>query len=298
MTKKTKQQQDKADSPAAELSPPVESYTAVKQLEDELRGTQQKLQASNQELRLAHEEVVSTNLELEQVNKELESLIYSISHDLRAPLRSISEFSRIVTEDYAPQLDAQAQDYLARIRRGAEKMNRLLEGLLRLSRISRQRLDRAECDLSKMALAIIADLRGAGDGRKVKVDIREGITAFADPALINIVLANLLDNAWKFTAKTKNARIEFGALKDEPVHTLREDAVYYVKDNGAGFNPECMERMFTLFHRLHTDREFEGTGIGLALVERIIHRHGGRIWAEGKTDAGATLFFTLPERRP
>jgi light-regulated signal transduction histidine kinase (bacteriophytochrome) len=114
--------------------------------------------------------------------------------------------------------------------------------------------------------------------------------------LINIALANLMGNAWKFTSKTENARIEFGALKDGPVHTAREGLVYYVKDNGAGFNPEYMERMFTPFHRLHTDREFEGAGIGLATVERIIHRHGGRIWAEGKPEAGATLFFTLPEK--
>jgi two-component system CheB/CheR fusion protein len=242
-----------------------------------------------------NEELKRKILELEQVNKELESFMYSISHDLRAPLRSVSEFSRIVMEDYAPRLEAQAQDYLARIHRGAEKMNRLVEALLRLSRISRQRLERTEFDLSKMASAIVADLREAEAGRKVEVDIKEGLAAFADPVLINIVLANLLDNAWKFTAKTEKARIEFGALKDGPVHTAREGAVYYVKDNGAGFNPEYMERMFMPFHRLHTDREFEGTGIGLAIVERIIHRHGGMIWAEGKTDAGATIFFTLPE---
>jgi light-regulated signal transduction histidine kinase (bacteriophytochrome) len=149
-----------------------------------------------------------------------------------------------------------------------------------------------------MALAIVADLREAAAGRKVEVDIQEGLTVFADQPLIEIVLANLMDNAWKFTSKTENARIEFGALKDGPMHTAREGAVYYVKDNGAGFNPEYTEKMFLPFHRLHTDQEFEGTGIGLAIVERIIHRHGGRIWAEGKPDEGATLFFTLTERQP
>jgi two-component system CheB/CheR fusion protein len=243
-----------------------------------------------------NEELKRKILELAQTNQELEAYIYSISHDLRAPLRSVSEFSRIVTEDYAPQLDAQAQDYLARVRRGAEKMNRLVEGLLHLSRISRQNLARSACDLSKMALAIVAELREAEADRKVEVEIQAGLTAFADKMLINIALANLMGNAWKFTSKTENARIEFGALKDGPVHTAREGLVYYVKDNGAGFNPEYMERMFTPFHRLHTDLEFEGAGIGLATVERIIHRHGGRIWAEGKPEAGATLFFTLPEK--
>jgi light-regulated signal transduction histidine kinase (bacteriophytochrome) len=245
-----------------------------------------------------NEELKRKILELAQTNQELEAYIYSISHDLRAPLRSVSEFSRIVTEDYAPQLDAQAQDYLARVRRGAEKMNRLVEGLLHLSRISRQNLARSACDLSKMALAIVAELREAEADRKVEVEIQAGLTAFADKMLINIALANLMGNAWKFTSKTENARIEFGALKDGPVHTAREGLVYYVKDNGAGFNPEYMERMFTPFHRLHTDLEFEGAGIGLATVERIIHRHGGRIWAEGKKDAGATLFFTLPGKQP
>ncbi|OGR01099.1 MAG: hypothetical protein A2505_04285 [Deltaproteobacteria bacterium RIFOXYD12_FULL_55_16] len=245
-----------------------------------------------------NEELKRKILELAQVNHELEAYIYSISHDLRAPLRSVSEFSRIVTEDYAPQLDAQAQDYLTRVRRGAEKMNRLVEGLLRLSRVSRQNLERSECDLSKMALAIVADLREAEPDRKVEVEIQAGLTAFADQMLINIVLVNLMDNAWKFTSKTEHARIEFGALKDGLVHTAQEVVIYYLKDNGAGFNPEYMARMFTPFHRLHPEREFEGTGIGLATAERIIHRHGGRIWAEGKPEAGATFFFTLPEKQP
>ena len=238
-----------------------------------------------------NEELKRKISELEGVNRELEAFIYSISHDLSAPLRSVSEFSRIVTNDYADRLDEQGKDYLARVRRGAEKMNRLIESLLRLSRISRQKLGRADVDMGKAALAIVSELRGAEAGRDVEVDIKEGLTAFTDPKLIEIVLSNLIGNAWKFTSKTENARIEFGSLKgpSSPQASRgghREGTVYYVKDNGAGFDPEYMERMFMPFHRLHSDQEFEGTGIGLAIVERIIRRLGGRVWAEGKKDKG------------
>lgn len=253
--------------------------------------------------------------ELEMVNRELESFIYSVSHDLSAPLRSISEFSRIVADDYADRLGEQGKDYLARVRRGAEKMNRLIESLLRLSRISRQNPERTDVDMGKVALAIVSELRGAENGRDVKVDIKEGLTAFTDPRLIEIVLSNLIGNAWKFTSKTENARIEFGAMKngegptpvplpggDPPSHPSspqasrrgdREGSIYYVKDNGAGFDPEHMGRMFMPFHRLHSDQEFEGTGIGLAIVDRIIRRLGGKVWAKGNKGEGATIFFTL-----
>lgn len=246
----------------------------------------------------AREDLKRKISELETVNKELEAFIYSVSHDLRAPLRSVSEFSRLVATDYADRLDKQAKDYLARVRRGAKKMNQLVEALLHLSRISRQKIERTEVDLSKAALAIVAELRQTEPGRSVEFRIQEGLTAFADQPLIEIVISNLIGNAWKFTSKTENARIEFGARKNEAGPTSREGVVYYVKDNGAGFNPEHTERMFMPFHRLHTDQEFEGTGIGLAIVERIIHRHGGRIWVEGKTDQGATIFFTLTEKQP
>jgi two-component system CheB/CheR fusion protein len=235
----------------------------------------------------ANEELKRKISELGTANRELEAFIYSISHDLRAPLRSVSEFSRIVTEDYADKLDEQAKDYLGRVRRGAEKMNQLVEALLRLSRITRQNIERTKVDMSKAALAVVAELRHADPDRSVEVDIKEGLVSFADSLQIDIVLSNLLGNAWKFTSKTENARIEFGSSEESG------KTVYYVKDNGAGFDPEYMERMFMPFHRLHSDQEFEGTGIGLAIVERIIRRHGGRMWAEGKTGNGASIFFTL-----
>ncbi len=225
--------------------------------------------------------------ELGALNRELESFVYSISHDLRAPLRSMEGFARIVVEDYAERLDEQGKDYLGRIHRGAEKMTRLIDDLLRLSRISRQEIDRTEVDLSKMASAIVAELREAHAGRSVEIHIKEGLTAFADPRLMGIILSNLIGNAWKFTSKIEKARIEFGADNEDG------KPVYYVRDNGAGFNPEYADKMFWPFHRLHSDDEFEGTGIGLTIVERVIHRHGGKVWAEGETGKGATVYFTL-----
>jgi light-regulated signal transduction histidine kinase (bacteriophytochrome) len=199
----------------------------------------------------------------------------------------VSEFSRIVAVDNADRLDEQAKDYLARVRQGAEKMNRLIEALLRLSRISRQKIEPANIDMSKVALAIVSELREAGAGRSVEVEMKEGLTAFADPVLMEVVLSNIIGNAWKFTSKTANARIEFGAIEQGG------KTVYYIRDNGAGFDPEHREKMFMPFHRLHLDEEFEGTGIGLAISERIIRRHGGKTWAEGSAGKGATIFFTL-----
>jgi len=237
--------------------------------------------------------------ELEAANKELESFVYSVSHDLRAPLRSVAGFAGIVREDYAASLDAQGHDYLSRICNGAEKMNQRIEALLHLSRISRQGLQRTPVDLSGLAATITADLRQTHGAGKVEVAIAEGVTASADPELLRLALANLFENAWKFTANKTNPRIEFGsftggtgdgtsAAKVEP-----GKAVYWLKDNGAGFDPAYAARMFWPFHRLHGDTEFEGIGIGLAIVERVILRHGGKVWAEGEPEKGATLFFTL-----
>jgi light-regulated signal transduction histidine kinase (bacteriophytochrome) len=260
-------------------------------------------------------------MELESVNKELEAFIYSVSHDLRAPLRSMSGFAKILVEDCAERLDDQAKDYLRRIRQGSVKMNRLIEDLLHLSRISRKEMDRARINLSKLAAAVVSELRAADPGRKVEVSIAEGLTAYADQRLMEVALSNLLGNAWKFSSKTENARIEFGVMSREtstssvesfgdlsgrPLDSQRSlpskdliggtpnsGLVYYVRDNGAGFDPKYAEKMFWPFQRLHSEQEFEGTGIGLAIVERIIRRHGGRVWAEGEAGKGATVYFTL-----
>ncbi|MEJ2696184.1 MAG: PAS domain S-box protein [Candidatus Sulfobium sp.] len=234
------------------------------------------------------EEMAARNVELETVNNELESFIYSISHDLRAPLRSMAGFARILIEDYTETLDQQGLDYLARIHRGSEKMTRLIDDLLHLSKISRQEIERADVDVTKMAHSVVSELREGEPGRSVEVVIQDGLSAVADRRLTEIVLSNLLGNSWKFTSGTDNARIEFGAFEREDGQT-----VFYVKDNGAGFDPDYAEKMFWPFQRLHSEKEFPGTGIGLTIVERIIRRHGGKIWAEGGIGKGAAFYFTV-----
>ena len=235
------------------------------------------------------EEMAARNVELEYANKEMESFIYSISHDLRAPIRTMSGFAKVLHDDYAVKLDAQGQDYLGRIVRGSVKSMQLIDDLLHLSQISRQEVTRIETDLTKKASKIVEELREMNPDRKVEAVVQEGLTASVDPRLIDVVLSNLLSNAWKFTSKTEKARIEFGKIesqvpslesrvpRSEPeTRNTRLETVFYVKDNGAGFDPTYVEKMFWPFHRLHTEKEFEGTGIGLTIVERVIRRHGGR----------------------
>ena len=235
------------------------------------------------------EDMATRNLELETLNKELEAFIYSVSHDLRAPLRSMTGFAKIMQEDYADKLDDQAKDYLTRIFNGSTKMTQLINDLLHLSKLSRQEVDRMDIDLSKLAEAAIHNLREAEHGRNVEVLIEQGVRAAVDPNLMRVVLTNLLDNAWKFTSKTENAKIEFGAMNDREGKRW----VYFVRDNGVGFDPAFSDKMFGPFQRLHLENEFPGTGIGLAIVDRIIRRHGGKVWAEGEVGKGATVFFTL-----
>ncbi len=234
-----------------------------------------------------NKDMAARNLELELANKEMESFVYSVSHDLRAPLRIMSGFSKILIEDYANKLENQPKDYLLRITKASERMTELIEDLLRLSQISKQNMDRMDYDLSSLASSIATTLRETEPDRSVDIVITEGMRASVDPNLIRIALMNLIDNAWKFTSKTTNARIEFNAYEKDG------KTVYYVRDNGAGFDRTYADKMFLPFHRLHSDKEFGGTGIGLAIVERIIHRHEGKICAEGDVGIGATLYFTL-----
>ncbi len=233
------------------------------------------------------EDMAARNLELEFLNRELESFVYSVSHDLRAPIRTMSGFAKIIIEDYAGKLDAQGRDYINRILKGSEKSTQLINDLLRLSQISRQDMDRMDYDLSGIVSSIETNLRESNPGRSAEITIAEGLRASVDPNLIRIALTNLIENAWKFTSKNTNARIEFGALQKDG------KTVYSVRDNGAGFNQTYADKMFLPFQRLHMEKEFEGTGIGLAIVERVIRRHGGAIWAEGEVGKGATVFFTL-----
>jgi len=243
------------------------------------------------DIMILNENIAIRNTKLEMLNKELEAFTYSISHDLRAPLRSLSGFSKIIYEDYADRLDTQGKDYLVRIKNGSDRMSQLVEDLLRLSHISLQNIDRMDYDLSGLASAVINSLREADPERSVEVVIAERLRAVVDPNLMRIAFTNLFNNAWKYTSKTENARIEFGSTEKDA------KTLYFIKDNGAGFDPTFAEKMFLPFRRLHTEKEFEGTGIGLAIVERIIRRHEGNVCAEGEIGKGATIYFTLEENK-
>jgi light-regulated signal transduction histidine kinase (bacteriophytochrome) len=224
--------------------------------------------------------------ELETVNRELEAFSYSVSHDLRAPLRAIDGFARALNEDYADRFDAVAHDYLDRVRKAAQRMGTLIDDLLQLSRVNRGALRPAEVDLSAMAHEIVGQLAGAESKRQVSVEISPQLRAQGDTRLLHIVLTNLLDNAWKYTSKTDPARIVFG--QDQ----VNGKTVFFVRDNGAGFDMQYVAKLFGAFQRLH-GAEFPGTGIGLATAQRILARHGGRIWAEAQPGQGATFYFTL-----
>lgn len=225
--------------------------------------------------------------ELEAINRELEAFSYSVSHDLRAPLRGIDGFSQALLEDYGTRLDSTGQDYLRRIRAGTQRMGRLIDDLLHLSRIMRADMVMEQVDLTALAKVVAADLSAREPGRLVDFDIQPGLCGEADSHLIRVVLDNLFGNAWKFTGGRVPARIEFGVARRDDGHA------FYVRDNGAGFDMSYVDKLFGAFQRLHAESEFQGTGIGLATVKRVIQRHGGRVWAEGAVDGGATFWFTL-----
>jgi signal transduction histidine kinase len=237
--------------------------------------------------RRAEERILRDSAELKAANRELESFSYSVSHDLRAPLRAIDGFSQVLAEDYGAKLDAEARACLQRIRGATQRMGMLIDDLLKLSRVTRTEIRREQIDLSAMANEIARDLRAGDPERRAHFEIASGLLAQGDSHLLRIVLQNLLSNAWKFTSKRAEARIEMGLLRDNGQST------YFVRDNGAGFDPAYADRLFGAFQRLHGVEEFPGTGIGLATVQRVILRHGGKVWAEGAVDRGATIYFTL-----
>jgi signal transduction histidine kinase len=225
--------------------------------------------------------------DIEHKNRELESFSYSVSHDLRAPLRSIDGFAEALVLDHSSQLDAKGQDYLHRVRSAAQRMGRLIDDLLELARVERAAMVRERVDLSRLAGKVAELLKKREPERAGEFRIQPGVCADADPRLMEIVLENLLGNAWKFTRRTREPKIECGSSGEGGATT------YFIRDNGAGFNPAYAAKLFNPFQRLHSDEEFPGTGVGLATVRRIVERHGGRLWAEGAVDAGATFYWTL-----
>lgn len=261
-------------------------------------------QAKEQELAARHQaeaEIRSLNAGLEQriqartaellnANREIEAFSYSVSHDLQAPLRAINGFSQMILEDYADRLDETARGYLQRVRRASRRMAQLIEDLLHLSRITRSEVHFQHIDLTKLVQRIVENLAQSDPARVVDVVIAPHVFAAGDPRLLLIALENLFANAWKFTKKHDQARIEFGIE-----HNEQGEQIYFVKDDGAGFDMRYADKLFGAFQRLHGVDEFEGTGIGLIIVQRIIQRHGGRIWAKGEVEKGATFYFTLPD---
>ncbi len=239
----------------------------------------------------AGQDLAWANHELETTNKELEAFSYSVSHDLRAPLRSIDGFSQILLEDYADEFDEEGRDYLGRVRASSQRMGRLIDDLLGLSRVTRGTMRRERVSLSTLAEEVAEGFREANPDRRVEFLAQRGLEVWGDPRLLRVALVNLIGNAWKFTEKEPEARISFGMDEKRSQRSLVP--IYYVRDNGAGFDMAYADKLFGAFQRLHAADEFEGTGIGLATVQRVVRRHGGQIWAEGEVGRGATFYFTV-----
>lgn len=233
------------------------------------------------------EERTQSARDLATVIRELEAFAYSVSHDLRAPLRAIDGFSQALLEDYAGQLDEQGQDYLKRIRAAAQRMGTLIDDLLKLSRVTRDTFTPETVDLTRLATEIATDLRAREPDRAVEIRIAPGLTAHGDRNLLRIAFDNLIGNAWKFTRARHPGRIE---VRQEEIEG---EATFVVEDNGAGFDMRYADKLFGAFQRLHSAAQFEGTGVGLATASRIIRRHGGRIWARSEVDVGTSFYFTL-----
>jgi len=274
--------------------------TLLSVVEDQHRA-EEKIRTLNDEL---EQRVIARTAQLEDANKELEAFSYSVSHDLRAPLRAIDGFSHALQEDLGDQLDETCQDHLKRVRAASQRMAHLIDDLLKLSRLGRMPMDRQRVDLSALVQKIAGEFQAVESSRHVEVLVAENIQTEGDPSLIAVVIENLLGNAWKFTSKTSLPRIEFGrVVGSRPSagvtpsaasgQAARNGPVFFVRDNGAGFDMQHAKKLFGAFQRLHSTAEFAGTGIGLATVARIIHRHGGEVWAEGAVGQGATFYFTL-----
>jgi signal transduction histidine kinase len=260
--------------------------------DDEIGQLDRRFREAALLLRAREEELQRRTAQLETANRELEAFSYSVSHDLRAPLRAIDGFSEILEEHCGRRLNATGRDALGRVRAGAQRMATLIEALIDLARLTRAELRRQPVDLSAASREILDELGRQHPARAVDVEVAPDLTAEADPHLLRTALQNLLDNALKYTAHTPHARIEVGSTPNGHAR------VFHVRDNGVGFNMQQAGRLFSPFQRLHSDREFPGTGIGLAIVHRVVQRHGGHIWAESTAGGGAAFFFTLEPEEP
>lgn len=259
-------------------------------LEQRVEARTAALRTSEEEVRRLNESLQRRAQELEAANQELAAFSYSVSHDLRSPLRSIDGFSLALIEDYADKLDSDGRGHLQRVRAAAQRMAQLIDDLLKLARITRADMSFRRVDLSALAGEVCDEVRARDPQRAVALAVQDGLAAEGDPRLLRVALENLISNAWKFTRHKPEARIEFGANRDDG-----RPAIFYVRDNGAGFDMTYAGKLFGAFQRLHGTQEFEGTGIGLATVARVIHRHGGRVWAEAAVGQGAAFFFTLAD---
>ena len=248
----------------------------------------QQTQMQLMQSREAEVELQKAKRELEAANKELEAFSYSVSHDLRSPLRSIDGYSQALLEDYGDLIPPEGQRFLERVRSSTHRMAELIDDLLKLSQVTRAQIHFRNVDLTRLAETILSELQRTHPERSVEYNVLPNLAARGDPRLLQVVLENLLSNAWKYTSKREQAEIEFGAIQED------DQTIFYVRDNGAGFDMAYASKLFGAFQRLHTITEFPGTGIGLATVQRILHRHGGYVWAEAVVNEGATFFFTLP----
>lgn len=256
----------------------IDLYNQKKLLEETFMKANEELERKVQE----------RTHELISVQKEMEAFSYSVSHDLRAPLRSMNGFSNLLMSDYADKLDDVGQDYLRRINNAAKKMGELIDGMLILSHLSRQERKKENVDLSEMSREILSELQKDEPERKVEINIADDLSVEADKALMFALMENLLENAWKYTSRISHPKITVGS------EMIDNKKVFFVKDNGAGFNMKFVDMLFGAFQRLHAPAEFSGTGIGLATSKRIIDRHGGKIWATAEIDKGATFYFYVP----
>jgi PAS domain S-box-containing protein len=274
--------------PFKDASGRVEQWFGTNTDVDELKRVEEEIKILNAEL---EQRVARRTAELEAANKELEAFSYSVSHDLRAPLRAICGFAAIVVEDHGSRLPAEGRNYLERVRKGGERMGELIDDLLLFSRLSRQPLERRQVPMARLVAEVLEELHPNADNHPVEIRVGELASSPGDPALLKQVWINLVSNALKYTRGRQPAIVEIGGERQNG------GIIYFVRDNGVGFDMQYADKLFGVFQRLHRADEFEGTGVGLAIVERIIHRHGGRVWAEAAPDRGATFYFTLEGKK-